>query len=152
MSRKGKDEKASRFVAIQHWMMRTDAWRDLDCVARCAYIELASRYRGSGSNNGRIACSVRQITEALNIGKTTARRALANLQNHGFIVEMKKGSFNSKVRHATQWRLTEFGCDVTGILPTKDFARWEAKPPKASSETPSLRASPQAPIAKRVLQ
>jgi hypothetical protein len=34
-------------------MMRTEAWRSLDCVARCAYLELAMRYAGPGSNNGR---------------------------------------------------------------------------------------------------
>ncbi len=30
-----------------------------------------------------------------------------------------------KARHATEWRLTEFGDDVTDALATKDFARWE---------------------------
>jgi len=37
---------------------------------------------------------------------------------------MVKGAFNVKHRLATEWRLTEFNCDVTHALPTKDFARW----------------------------
>ena len=103
----------SRYVALSHWMMRTAAWRCLDTVARCAYIELAKRYGGPGCNNGRIPCTVREIAEALNIGKMTAHRALASLQEHGFIVLVKKGHFDFKLKHATEWRLTEFGCDVT---------------------------------------
>ena len=126
MSRSKRD-KPGRYVALSHWMMRTEAWRDLDTVARCAYIELSRRYGGPGSNNGRIPCSVREVAEALNIGKATALRALDRLQEHGFIVQMKRGAFNFKVRHATEWRLTEFGCDVTKALPRKDYARWEKK-------------------------
>jgi hypothetical protein len=30
-------------------------------------------------------------------------------------------------RHASEWRLTEFGCNVTRNLPTKDFVRWSPK-------------------------
>ena len=60
--------------------MRTAAWRDLDAVARCAYIELASRYAGPGSNNGRIPYSLREMAEALGTSKATAMRALARLQ------------------------------------------------------------------------
>jgi hypothetical protein len=40
---RGKRDSPSRYVALSHWMMRTAAWRDLDTVARCAYIELARR-------------------------------------------------------------------------------------------------------------
>jgi hypothetical protein len=28
------------------------------------------------------------------------------------------------VRHPTEWRLTEFPCDVTHALPSKEFAKW----------------------------
>jgi DNA-binding transcriptional MocR family regulator len=121
---KSKRDRPDRYVAITHWMMRTAAWRSLDTVARCAYIELSSRYGGPGSNNGRLPCSVREIAEALHVGKATALRALQKLQEHGFVVLMKRGAFNFKVRHATEWRLTEFGCDVTKQLATKEYARW----------------------------
>jgi DNA-binding GntR family transcriptional regulator len=65
------------------------------------------------------------MAEALNVGKMTAARALRSLQEHGFIVEAKRGAFSLKLRHASEWRLTEFGCDVTGALATKEFARWQ---------------------------
>lgn len=124
-NQKGRSTNVERYVALAHWIMRTPAWRDLDCVARCAYIELASRYAGPGSNNGRIPYSVREMAEALKTSKATALRALNRLQDHGFTVLMKQGAFNLKLRHATEWRLTEFPCDLTGAIATKDFARWK---------------------------
>lgn len=120
----GRSMGSERHVRLTHWMMGTAAWRSLDCVARCAYVELASRYRGPGSNNGRLPYSLREMAAALNVSKMTARRALQALQERGFIVETKRGAFSLKVRHATEWRLTDHACDVTGAMPTKEFARW----------------------------
>jgi biotin operon repressor len=114
-----------RHVRLYHWFMRTEAWRALDCVARCAYVELAQRYAGAGTNNGRLPFSLREMSEALNISKTTAQRAMQQLEGRGFIVRTKLGAFSLKERHASEWRLTEFGCDVTGALPTKEFATWK---------------------------
>jgi hypothetical protein len=49
------------------------------------------------------------------------------LQDRGFIVEVTKGAFSRKIRHATEWRLTEFSCDLTDALPTRDYSRWPQK-------------------------
>ena len=54
-----------------------------------------------------------------------ASRALNSLEDHGFIVAVTKGAFSLKKRHATEWRLTEFPCDVTHMLSTRDFMRWQ---------------------------
>lgn len=121
----GRSGKEPRHVRLYHSMMKTEAWKSLSCVERCVYIELAKRY--GGSNNGRIACSLKQLVDALGISKSTAQRALNSLQDRGFISLMKRGGFNMKTRHATEWRLTEHKCDVTGNLATKDFERWEEK-------------------------
>ena len=107
---------------LDHWLMDTPAWLDLDPVSRCTYIEVKRRY--FGKNNGQIVAGVRELAECLKVSKDTVARALLNLEAHGFIVTMQKGSFNRKVRHATEYRLTEKGCDVTGALATKEFARW----------------------------
>ena len=123
-NQKGRTTGESRHVRLYHWLMDTAAWSSLNCVARCAYIEMSSRYAGSGSNNGKIHMSVREIAEALHVSKATSMRALNLLQDRGFIVLIKKGAFSMKVRHASEWRLTEFMCDVTGAMATKDFARW----------------------------
>jgi DNA-binding transcriptional regulator YhcF (GntR family) len=128
--------KQPRFVQLYHWFMATEAWRDLDCVARCAYVELGRRYAGLGSNNGEIHCSVLEMAGALGTSKATALRALDRLQDHGFIVLMKRGAFSVKNRQASEWRLTEFKCDVTGDLATKDFVRWQ-KQNTVSNEHPN---------------
>lgn len=126
---KGRSNKESRHVRLYHILMKSEAWRALDCVSRCAYVEIASRYGGAGSNNGRIPYSLREMSEALNVGKATAMRAMKRLQEHGFIVEMKRGAFSLKLRHATEWRLTEFGCDVTSELSTRDYRHWKKQKP-----------------------
>jgi hypothetical protein len=107
--------------------MKTEAWQSLGALERAIYIEIASRYAGDGSNNGRIGYSVREAAATFKVGKSSAARALAILQDRGFIVARQKGAFTLKVRHSTEWRLTEFGCDVTGELPTKEFTRWSAE-------------------------
>jgi DNA-binding transcriptional MocR family regulator len=122
--RKGRDSKEARHVRLYHYLLHSAAWRSLDAVSRAVYIEIAARYAGTGSNNGRIGYSVREAAESLGIGRMTAARALTKLQERGFIVAMQRGTFNRKVRHCTEWRLTEYGCDCTHALATKDFMKW----------------------------
>lgn len=127
MSKRAGERNKQRYVALYHWVLKSPAWLDLDCVARCAYIELARRYAGPGSNNGRIPFSVREMAEALGIGKSTAQRAFTSLIEHGFIVLISKGAFNIKHRHASEWLLTEFGDDRNGHSPiaSKAFIHWK---------------------------
>lgn len=139
--------------------MKTEAWKDLDAVARCTYIELKRRHHRHDPNNGRIALSVRQVADELGVAPATASRAFKSLEKHGFIVTMQKGAFRLKVRHATEWRLTEFFCDVTKSSATKDFASWKkitvhvvkptvhvVKPIGARSETRGdLKSPPNSP-------
>jgi len=123
--RTGRSKKAARHVRLYHWMMATPAWKSLNGNQRAIYVEIAARY--DGSNNGRIPYSVREAAQALHIGKATAARDLIVLEERGFIVVMVRGAFNVKLKLATEWRLTEFNCDVTGALPTKAFAKWSPK-------------------------
>jgi hypothetical protein len=60
-----------------------------------------------------------------------AAAALISLQELGFVVVTQKGGFNRKgdaARYATTWRLTEFNCDVTLRLASKEFMRWQREP------------------------
>jgi hypothetical protein len=118
---RAEDGGSARHVRLYFWMMATPAWQALDTVARCAYIELARLY--SGSNNGSIGLSTRTLAKSLHVSTKTAARALRTLEHAGFIVATLKGAFHCKVRLASEYRLTEFPCDKTGALPTKDFAR-----------------------------
>jgi DNA-binding transcriptional MocR family regulator len=105
-------------------MMETEAWKSLCAVERAMYVDIASRYAGLGSNNGRIHYSVREAAERLHISKSTAARALATLAERGFIVAEKRGAFSLKARHSTEWRLTEFASDISSDFATKDFVHW----------------------------
>lgn len=125
INKTGRSHGEARHVRLYHWLQDSAAWSSLDANARSTYLELARRYAGPGSNNGRIPYSVREIACCLNIGKGTASRAFQKLTDRGFIVPMRKGAFSLKLRHATEWRLTEFPCDVKGTPATKDFMRWQ---------------------------
>jgi cytochrome oxidase assembly protein ShyY1 len=70
--------------------------------------------------------SARQASKDLHISAKTASRHFRILIDRGFIEPMKKGAFSLKERHATEWRMTEFTCDVSGKSPTKDFMRWQS--------------------------
>ena len=95
--------KAQRHVRLYHWMMKSAAWQSLSATARAIYIEMAARYAGIGTNNGRIPYSVRDAAEALKIGKSTAARELEALQDRGFIVATRKGAFSLKIdRRSTE--------------------------------------------------
>lgn len=121
---KSKKESGPRHVRMHHWLMLSEAWKSLGCIERAMYLDIASRYAGFGSNNGKIGYSVRDAAANLHISKSTAARALGVLQERGFIVAEKRGTFNLKLGHASEWRLTEFASDVSKDFATKDFMFW----------------------------
>ncbi len=123
MRYKQEKRKPDRHVRLYHWLMRSPAWKSLPGLSRALYAELAKYY--NGKNNGKIGYSARQAADDLQITPGTASRHLRILTDCGFIEPMKKGAFSVKERHATEWRMTEFICDVSGKPPTKDFMRWQ---------------------------
>lgn len=152
MSRKhdktGRSKGTPRHVRLYHWMLKSPAWAHLGALEVAIYLEIVSRYAGEGSNNGRIGYSVREAAARFKIGKTTASRAIHKLEETGFIVCTTKGGFNVKIRRATEWRLTEFRCDVSGEMASKDFMRWQptvpVAKPKAQNTVPV--AGPTVPV------
>ncbi len=140
-NRTGRGGKAPRHVRLYNWMTDSPAWHDLNAVARAIYLEMAKRYAGTGSNNGRLPYSVREAAAELRISQATVCRELRSLQDHGFIVAITKGAFSLKKRHATEWRLTEFPCDVTHALPSKDFMRWQPSKIQNTASVVKLTAS-----------
>lgn len=122
MANKNKRKGKSKFVMIDGYIMRSVAWQALTPTDRASYLELKWRY--DGLNNGRIGLGCRELAKSLQSSKDTARRSLDNLVEKGFAVKSKASGFNVKSRTSTEWRLTEYNCDVTGELATKDFTRW----------------------------
>lgn len=122
-NRKGRSRNRPRFAMHYHYLLDCPAYRDLRPLARGAYMLLKRRF--NGSNNGHINCSIRDLTKELHCGKDSARAALKELVEHGFIRQAQPGSFNYKIPHSPSWILTEEALDDT--LATKDFMRWELK-------------------------
>jgi len=116
-------------------MLKTAAWRSLSPNARAVYVDIAMRYGGMGSNNGRITYSVRMASAGANIGKDAAARTLKDLQERGFIRAVKRGAFSLKSRHATEWMLTAHPSDVSLHAATKDYERWVPPEKKSVPET-----------------
>lgn len=114
----------ARFIAIYYWELELAAYKHLSNNSRALLIEFRKLY--NGSNNGKIAMSVRQAASSLNVCKDTASKALTELQKKGWIVLTEKGSFNQKTnKTASLWRITNqpigLGVDVPA---TKEYAQW----------------------------
>ena len=124
-NRTGRTKTPSRFVMLEHYVLNSPAWRSLSLAARAAFIEIAQRY--APGRNGRLAMSARMLAEALPISRATAGRALKELAARGFIEVVRLGGFNMKAGEgrATEWRLTKYKCDVTGVMASRAFMRWQ---------------------------
>lgn len=121
----GRSKGSDRFVQLHHWVLNAPAYRSLSVYGRAALIELYRLY--NGSNNGKIAMSVRRLADLLNINKTTANKALKELQKYGFIRIAQEGSFNQKRPLSHEYVITEYG--YNGQLATKDFMKWRPEDP-----------------------
>ena len=138
----GRSIGQTRFLMLEHWILKTPAWRSLPPASRALYVEIAQRF--NGSNNGEIFLSVRDAAKFVNIAKDTATKSFHELEAKGFIRRYVCGSFNWKRKHATTWILTEhaFGDQ----LATKDFASWvpsKSEPgPKRGTRCPKRGTDP----------
>jgi hypothetical protein len=123
--RKGPREHVSRYVRLAEYLLACAAWASLDCVARCLYVEMARRYRGPDSNNGRIPFAVREAAKLLGVSSGTAQRAFKALEDRGFVVVAKRSGFNMQGRASAEWLLTEYPDDrEPRSIPLKTFMRW----------------------------
>lgn len=146
MSGRYKRKGGGKFVKIDGYVKRSAAWRALTPNDRCAYIEMKWRY--DGFNNGRIGLGGRELARELGTSQMTALRSLGNLEKLGFVAKAKASGFNVKNRTATEWRLTEYKCDVTGAVASKDFMRWQAgekttAPPRKRTAPPRKHSGPE---------
>ena len=135
---------SGRYVRLMEYMLASEAWRSLDPVARSLYVEIARRYRGPNSNNGKLPYSVREAAAALSVGRSTAGRAFNLLIERGFIRVSKRSGISMKGLVATEWLQTEFPDDTqTGNqiqIASKDFMRWAANQPEHSPTSEPLNS------------
>jgi hypothetical protein len=123
---RGRSTYDTPHYRLHRWLSQTDAWKALNGNEKAIYCDIGTRYLGPGKNNGAIPYSVREAATCARVGKSTAAKCLLRLQELGFIVAAQNGAFDWKAKKCTEWRMTEFACDATGDLPTKEFARWRS--------------------------
>ena len=118
----GKRSDEGQYVALPYAMLKSVAWRSLSGNAVRVCCELHTRY--NGGNNGAVRLS---MAEALGIGKATAGRAFAELQEKGFLVLAKPGAWYH--RRAHEWRLTNKSMqNVKGkTAPTNNWRSWHPR-------------------------
>jgi hypothetical protein len=132
MSRKSRGFRKAYyppFGMLPNYMTDSAAWKSLSPVAVKAFIELVRMYKGH--NNGRIAMGVRTLAELTGCSKSTADRALTELELKGFIGVQRLGTYGCKV--ATEYFLTQERNDVSNDVPTKAFMRWKPATPDESN-------------------
>ena len=136
---KGRSKRGGRFLMLEHFLLKSAAWRALSPVQRAIYIEIAQRF--NGMNNGEISLSVREAARYVHCAKDTAAKAFHELERIGFIRRNVCGSFDYKKRHATTWILTAVPHQNNPA--TKDFMSWRhqnLKPgPKRRTDCPNKR-------------
>ena len=96
-------------VRLHRGVTNSQAWRSLNCEARCVLLEIWARH--NGQNNGAIPYSHREAREALHIGAGKVAAAFRQLQDRGFLILRTKVSFDFKARRATEWQITTEPCD-----------------------------------------
>jgi DNA N-6-adenine-methyltransferase (Dam) len=104
-------EPVDRFFKMFHYVMESEAWKALSLPARAVYFQICLRY--NGSNNGRLAMSVRAAAKECGINVNTVMRAFRELVEFGFVEETRHGGLCRKTRLASEWRLTAYYCDLT---------------------------------------
>ena len=109
--------KTSRFVKLDHFMLRHSSWRKLSPHAVAIYIQICAIY--NGRNNGQITFSYRQAAEQIGCSKSSASRAFKELVDCGFLAVEKLGNWYG--RQATEWRLTTYRCNER--MPTNDWQK-----------------------------
>jgi hypothetical protein len=111
-----------KFIQLFRYVLDSQAYISLSLSARAALVEVNRGY--NGQNNGRIVLSVRDLARRMNCHRNTAARALQELVEKEFIEPRVKGAFSVKFRRATEWRLNDRHCDVTGTAQSQAFLKW----------------------------
>jgi hypothetical protein len=122
-ARRSRSHDGPNFIQLFRYVLDSAAYVSLSSSARSALVEVARAY--NGSNNGKIVLSERQLAERMNCDQKTVRKALRELIEKGFIEPRVKGAFSVKFRRATEWRLNDRRCDVTGEPMSQAFLKWQ---------------------------
>ena len=130
---KSQRKKEGQYVPLPYSFLHSPAWRSLSGPALKVWLELHTRF--NGGNNGKLTLSLNEACSLLGLGKSTAQRAFHELQEKGFIVLMKPGSWYHRQAH--EWRLTTKPMQLASgkQLATNDWYDWKPKKTESGPET-----------------
>lgn len=126
-SRQGFQRKGQYFP-FHYEIFESDAFRSLDCTARCLLFELRRHYIPGYCED--VFLSVRDAALRLRVNKDTAVRAFQTLADRGFIVLTSHPLWQQRI--SRKWRLTwEPYC---GREPTDDWRNYKKNPEPKSGD------------------
>lgn len=127
------DTRNGRWLGIPHAVMKSEAFRCLDPLAKLVLLSIVMRF--DGRNNGKIVVSYRQIAFDLNRkNQNRLSGAIVQLIEHGLVAIAAEGQWGP--RKAREYRLTyvSSGTDFKPVAATNEYLQWhatDAKPKKS---------------------
>jgi hypothetical protein len=100
------------FFSISHKTVDSDRFKKLSPYAKAAYYAFKRAY--NGRNNGNLVMSSCMMAEKINCGSYKAAKAIIELIN-ARIIEITCRACRGDNPKATEYRLLEHKCDITGM-------------------------------------
>jgi len=108
------------------------SWQNINCFARALLVELHTAYRPTEENL--IVLSDRRAATLLNCSRPTAVKALARLEECGWIEVERVGSVTgAREKRSNAYSLTAFP-RYTGEAPKRAFLHWRPREATANKE------------------
>lgn len=127
-----RDQPHGRFYRT--WL-DLPAWTTLTPVAQALIVTLITRYHPNEPN--RFELSDRTVTTVVRCARNTARKALADLEDRGWITVVRVGKIRGpKAKRASVYALTTRPIDES-IRAPKGFLRWRPDPIQRLKPKPS---------------
>ncbi len=131
IDRRGRSKHGGQFVPIPYTMARSPAWRSLNGSSVKVYIELHSRFHGT--NNGGLSLSWAEGAKLLGMSKTSVGRALAELEEKGFVQMTRRGQWYGRL--ASTYSVTDRPMGKNP--PSNAWQKWQ--PPAEKNRVSVLR-------------
>jgi hypothetical protein len=118
----------------QSWLI-LPAWRTLSTFARCLLVEMQAQYRPKEPNQFEL--SDRIASRLIGCARNTARKALEELEDRGWITVVRVGKIKGpKMARASVYALTWYPISA-GEPALKSFLNWQPHPIQRLKSGPS---------------
>jgi hypothetical protein len=129
VDKNGRSKTPAPHVRLELSIFYSAAYRGLSPAGRALLFDMVAIFWGD--QNGKAFFSIRDAARLLGVDKTTAHRAIQELEAHGLIQPEQIGHFAVKEKHASIWRLTFYAAG--GKAPTADYRGFDAAPGSAAA-------------------